>query len=64
MPVCPACGNPIHFETHQGQRIPLDDHEVIQGENRFVKRPGRLVPVADTAQVMAFTDHRETCPKR
>lgn len=61
---CPACGSPITFAAHEGQRIPLDTHEVMKGEHRYVRRAGGLAPVAADANVYAYTDHRKTCSRR
>jgi hypothetical protein len=61
---CPDCGGPVRFVTHEGKRIPLDRHEVSRGEGRFAEGPEGLVPVRADADVLAYTDHRETCPVR
>jgi hypothetical protein len=61
---CPDCGSPLRFRRHNGEMIPLDAHEVIRGEHRYAEAPGGLVRVSASADVLAFTDHRETCPNR
>jgi hypothetical protein len=41
----------------------LDSHEVARGQHRFaISDEGRLIPVREDATVLAFTDHRKTCP--
>lgn len=56
---CPACGAPIlRFKD-----VALDLHESMAGENRFVIRDGELRPVTKQANVLAYTDHRKSCPR-
>ena len=42
--------------------MPLDVHEVSRGSNRYAIQGDRLLAVRPDADVLAFTDHRTTCP--
>jgi hypothetical protein len=59
---CHDCGASLRFGRHSGEVVPLDAHEVVRGEHRFAETPEGLVRVSASADVLAFTDHRETCP--
>lgn len=61
---CPRCAAPIRWERlDYGELIPLDLHETMAGPHRYaIADDGRLLAVVETAQVLAYSDHRHTCP--
>lgn len=58
MATCVSCGAEITWKDG----IPLDVHEQMRGPNRYAETLDGLKPVKPTADVLARTDHRETCP--
>ena len=64
MASCAACGAPIRWATDaDGAKVPLDTHEVSLGPDRYaISDEGQLIPVREHAQVLAYPDHRTTCP--
>lgn len=62
---CGSCGSPIRWVNDDERgRVPLDVHEVSRGPHRYAVQGSRLVAVRADADVLAFTDHRMTCPAR
>lgn len=65
MALCMCGAEVIWKDGPQGDRIPLEAHEVMAGEDRYVEGgDGRLVAVAPDRNVMAYADHRTRCPRR
>ena len=50
-------------DRRSGERVPLDAHEVSTGPDRYaISDEGQLIAVREGAQVLAYPDHRKTCP--
>ncbi len=62
MATCVSCGASIQWRDIDGERVPLDEHDTMRGPHRYTERDGKLVPVTETAPVLARADHRQTCP--
>lgn len=58
MAACVSCGAEIVWKGD----VPLDVHEQMRGEHRYAETMDGLKKVTATADVLARTDHRETCP--
>jgi hypothetical protein len=63
MATCARCGAGILWKRLDGAALAVDAHEVTRGPRRFVERDGELVPVIAASDIVAFVDHRSTCPK-
>jgi hypothetical protein len=64
MASCADCGAPVRWGmTPSGARVCVDVHETFAGASRYLDRDGLLVAVRpEAADVLAFCDHRSTCP--
>lgn len=59
---CRLCGAGIRWHDHNGTKIPLDTHEEMAGPHRFAVTPDGLVSVPENKSVLAYRDHRSSCP--
>lgn len=65
MSFCKCGAEVIWKEGPDGSKIPVEAHEVMRGEDRYVEGDdGVLVEVPERRDVLAFADHRSRCPQR
>lgn len=72
MAICPDCGAEIsHARTREGEHVPLDKFTDPTGTRRYrivdtaVEDTRTMLivePVADSAPLEAYPDHRKDCP--